>query len=93
MEQRLSAAKGTAADVRQIRTNWLWTLVPGADDHGVEYVAPRALQMLVACSANRLRAPWDSLAGRCRAPDEKTIRVALDRHPDLDARRGRGTRR
>src|SRR5437762_10458418 len=27
----------------------------------------------------RLRAPWDPLAGRYRAPDEKTIRVALDR--------------
>ena len=27
----------------------------------------------------RLRAPWDPLAGRHRAPDEKTIRVALDR--------------
>jgi predicted transposase YbfD/YdcC len=27
----------------------------------------------------RLRAPWDPLAGRYRAPDEKTIRVLLDR--------------
>src|SRR5580692_2279973 len=27
----------------------------------------------------RLRAPWDPLAGRFRAPDEKTIRVVLDR--------------
>jgi predicted transposase YbfD/YdcC len=26
----------------------------------------------------RLRAPWDPLAGRYRAPDEKTIRVVLD---------------
>ena len=26
-----------------------------------------------------LRAPWDPLAGRYRAPDEKTIRVVLDR--------------
>src|SRR5713101_5291608 len=41
----------------------------------------------------RLRAPWDPLADRYRAPDEKTIRVALDRHPDVDARRGRGNRR
>jgi predicted transposase YbfD/YdcC len=31
----------------------------------------------------RLQAPWDPLAGRYRAPDEKTIRVVLDR---LDAR-------
>src|SRR5487761_1875128 len=31
----------------------------------------------------RLRAPWDPLAGRYRVPDEKTIRVVLDR---LDAR-------
>ncbi len=31
----------------------------------------------------RLRAPWDPLAGRYWAPDEKTIRVVLDR---LDAR-------
>jgi predicted transposase YbfD/YdcC len=31
----------------------------------------------------RLRAPWDPLAGRYRAPDEKTIRVVLDR---LDSR-------
>src|SRR5580693_7796037 len=27
----------------------------------------------------RLRAPWDPLAGRYRVPDEKTIRVVLDR--------------
>ena len=27
----------------------------------------------------RLRAPWDLIAGRYRAPDEKTIRVVLDR--------------
>ena len=27
----------------------------------------------------RLRAPWDPMAGRYRAPDEKTIRVLLDR--------------
>jgi DDE_Tnp_1-associated len=27
----------------------------------------------------RLRAPWDPLAGRYRAPDEKTVRVVLDR--------------
>ena len=27
----------------------------------------------------RLRAPWDPMAGRYRVPDEKTIRVALDR--------------
>jgi len=27
----------------------------------------------------RLRAPWDPLAGRYRAPDEKTIRAVLDR--------------
>src|SRR5579859_4880088 len=27
----------------------------------------------------RLRAPWDPIAGRYRAPDEKTIRVLLDR--------------
>src|SRR5215469_10242779 len=27
----------------------------------------------------RLRTPWDPLAGRYRAPDEKTIRVVLDR--------------
>jgi hypothetical protein len=31
----------------------------------------------------RLRAPWDPVAGRYRAPDEKTIRVVLDR---LDTR-------
>jgi len=47
----------------------------------------------------RLRAPWDPVAGRYRAPDEKTIRVVLDR---LDPRaltrallgpRARGRRR
>jgi len=27
----------------------------------------------------RLRAPWDPIADRYRAPDEKTIRVVLDR--------------
>src|ERR1035441_4189971 len=27
----------------------------------------------------RLHAPWDPIAGRHRAPDEKTIRVVLDR--------------
>ena len=27
----------------------------------------------------RMRAPWDPMAGRYRAPDEKTIRVVLDR--------------
>src|ERR1700683_1325510 len=27
----------------------------------------------------RLHAPWDPIAGRYRAPDEKTIRVVLDR--------------
>src|SRR5258708_5431476 len=27
----------------------------------------------------RLRAPWDPVSGRYRAPDEKTIRVVLDR--------------
>src|ERR1700756_5017348 len=27
----------------------------------------------------RLRAPWDPMAGRDRVPDEKTIRVVLDR--------------
>jgi len=27
----------------------------------------------------RLRAPWDPIAGRYRAPDEKTMRVVLDR--------------
>jgi len=31
----------------------------------------------------RMRAPWDPVAGRYRAPDEKTIRVVLDR---LDSR-------
>jgi predicted transposase YbfD/YdcC len=48
-----------------------------------------------------LRAPWDPLAGRHRAPDEKTIRVVLDRLDPRaltrallggrpDGRRGRG---
>ena len=34
-----------------------------------------------ACEADlaRLRAPWDPMAGRYRVPDEKTIRVVLDR--------------
>src|SRR5215468_6692553 len=27
----------------------------------------------------RLRAPWDPIAGQYRAPDEKTIRVVLER--------------
>ena len=36
----------------------------------------------------RLRAPWDPVAGRYRAPDEKTIRVVLDR---LDPRALAGT--
>jgi hypothetical protein len=27
----------------------------------------------------RLRAPWDPMAGRYRAPDEKPIRIVLDR--------------
>src|SRR5580693_9798410 len=27
----------------------------------------------------RLHAPWDPMAGRYRAPDEKTIRIVLDR--------------
>jgi hypothetical protein len=27
----------------------------------------------------RMGAPWDPIAGRYRAPDEKTIRVVLDR--------------
>src|ERR1700685_814938 len=27
----------------------------------------------------RLRAPWDPMAGRYRAPDEKTMRVVVDR--------------
>ena len=31
----------------------------------------------------RLRAPWDPITGRYRAPDEKTIRVVLD---NLDPR-------
>src|SRR5271155_3799649 len=35
----------------------------------------RASQAVLA----RLRAPWDPVAGRYRAPDEKTIRVVLDR--------------
>jgi predicted transposase YbfD/YdcC len=49
----------------------------------------------------RLRAPWDPMAGRYRAPDEKTIRVVLDRLDPRalarallgarpDSRRGRG---
>jgi predicted transposase YbfD/YdcC len=49
----------------------------------------------------RLRAPWDPMAGRYRAPDEKTIRVVLDRldpralarallGPGLGGRRRRG---
>src|SRR5580692_9499721 len=49
----------------------------------------------------RLRAPWDPMAGRYRAPDEKTIRVVLDRldpralagallGPRPDSRRGGG---
>jgi hypothetical protein len=38
----------------------------------------------------RLRAPWDPMAGRYRAPDEKTIRVVLDR---LDPRALPGPRR
>ena len=49
----------------------------------------------------RLRAPWDPMAGRYRAPDEKTIRVVLDRRdpralarallgPRPRGRRGRG---
>jgi len=49
----------------------------------------------------RLRAPWDPMAGRYRAPDEKTIRVVLDRlepralarallGPRPDIRRGSG---
>src|SRR5260370_37908345 len=34
----------------------------------------------------RLRAPWDPMAGRYRAPDEKTIRAVLDRlHPRAPA--------
>jgi len=51
----------------------------------------------------RLRAPWDPMAGRYRAPDEKTIRVVLDRLDPRalarallggrpDSRRGRGGR-
>src|SRR5512142_767033 len=36
----------------------------------------------------RLRAPWDPMAGRYRAPDEKTIRVALERLGGADDRRG-----
>lgn len=35
----------------------------------------------------RLRAPWDPMAGRYRAPDEKTIRVMLDH---LDPRAAAG---
>src|SRR5579864_2539278 len=49
----------------------------------------------------RLRAPWDPVTGRYRAPDEKTIRVVLDRldpralarallGPRPDSRRGGG---
>ena len=49
----------------------------------------------------RLRAPWDPMAGRYRVPDEKTIRVVLDRldpralarallGPRPDRRRGAG---
>jgi predicted transposase YbfD/YdcC len=49
----------------------------------------------------RLRVPWDPMAGRYRAPDEKTIRVVLDRldpralarallGPGLGGRRRRG---
>ena len=45
----------------------------------------------------RLRAPWDPLGGRYRAPDEKTIRVVLDRldpralaRAPLGSRPGRG---
>ena len=49
----------------------------------------------------RLRAPWDPMAGRYRVPDEKTIRVVLDRldpralarallGPRPDSRRGGG---
>src|SRR2546430_6413386 len=51
----------------------------------------------------RLRAPWDPMAGRYRAPDEKTIRVLLNRLDPRalarallggrpDSRRGRGGR-
>jgi predicted transposase YbfD/YdcC len=41
----------------------------------------------------RLRAPWDPMAGRYRAPDEKTIRVVLDRlDPRALARALLGTR-
>jgi predicted transposase YbfD/YdcC len=35
----------------------------------------------------RLRAPWDPVAGRYRAPDEKTIRVVLDRLDPRDLTR------
>src|ERR1039458_687346 len=35
----------------------------------------RASQVALA----RLHAPWDPIGGRYRAPDEKTIRVVLDR--------------
>jgi hypothetical protein len=38
----------------------------------------------------RLRAPWDPITGRYRAPDEKTIRVVLDR---LDPRAEPGSAR
>src|SRR5258708_7405668 len=41
----------------------------------------------------RLRAPWDPMAGRYRAPDEKTIRIVLDRlDPRALARALLGTR-
>ncbi len=51
----------------------------------------------------RLRAPWDPMAGRYRVPDEKTVRVVLDRLDPRalarallggrpDSRRGRGGR-
>src|SRR4029077_15678136 len=36
----------------------------------------------------RLRAPWDPMAGRYRAPDEKTIRTVLDRLGPRGAARG-----
>jgi hypothetical protein len=38
----------------------------------------------------RLRTPWDPIAGRYRAPDEKTIRVVLDRLDPRTLARGRG---
>jgi len=42
----------------------------------------------------RLRAPWDPLAGRYRVPDEKTIRVVLDRlDPRAPSVRGYRARR